>query len=318
VLDKTGTLTTGAVRLLRIDSLRGDAPQACLALAAALEAGSAHPIAAALRLHAAPAVAARDIVAVPGQGVEGTVDGKRYRLGRPAWVDEICATPCPGGAATDGATLVALADEAGPLARLQFGDALRDSAARLVASLRGAGLRVSLVSGDGPAAVARVAAAVGIDDWRAEVSPEDKRAFVAALQRRGAIVAMIGDGVNDAPSLACADVSLTLGSAAALTQWSADVVVLGDDLGGVAFALRAARRAVRVIRQNLGWALAYNAFAIPLAASGELSPVAAAIGMSASSLIVVGNAWRLARPGASAAERSGAHARQPRAASAAC
>jgi Cu2+-exporting ATPase len=113
-------------------------------------------------------------------------------------------------------------------------------------------------------------------------------------------------------------VSLTLGSAAALTQWSADVVVLGDDLGGVAFALRAARRAFRVIRQNLGWALAYNAFAIPLAASGELSPVAAAIGMSASSLIVVGNAWRLARPGASAAERSGAHARQPRAASAAC
>ncbi len=131
------------------------------------------------------------------------------------------------------------------------------------------------------------------------------RSIVALLQRRGAVVAMVGDGINDAPGLARADVSLTLGSAAALTQWTADVVVLGDDLEGVAFALHAARRAFRVIRQNLAWALAYNALAIPLAATGHLSPLAAAAGMSASSLIVVGNAWRMYWGGSKPYSRAG-------------
>ena len=299
VLDKTGTLTTGDVRLLGVDALAGRSEAACVALAGALEAGSAHPIARALRERAAPCTLASDVTSVPGCGVEGSVAGKRYRFGRIAWVAQICAAPAPirATAARDGETLVALADEAGWLALLRFGDTLRESAPALVAALRDAGIGVSIVSGDRPGAVAHFARAVCVDDWHGDAKPDDKRAFVAALQRRGATVAMVGDGVNDAPGLARADVSIALGSAAALTQWTADAVVLGDDLARVAFALRAARRTFRVIRQNLGWALAYNLVAIPLAASGHLSPLAAAIGMSASSLLVVGNAWRLSRMG---------------------
>lgn len=125
--------------------------------------------------------------------------------------------------------------------------------------------------------------------------PDDKRAYVAALQRDGAIVAMVGDGINDAPSLAQADVSLSLGSAATLAQWTADIVVLGDDVGRIAGAIDVARRTFRVIRQNLAWAFAYNLIAIPLAATGQLSPLAASLGMSISSLLVVGNALRLSR-----------------------
>jgi Cu2+-exporting ATPase len=156
-------------------------------------------------------------------------------------------------------------------------------------------LHVLLVSGDREATVRQAADAAGISDWRAGASPDDKRACVAALQAQGAVVAMVGDGINDAPGLARANVSIALGNAATLTQWTADVVVLGGDLERVAVALRAARRTFRVIRQNLGWALAYNIVAIPLAVSDHLSPLAAAVGMSVSSLVVVGNAWRLSR-----------------------
>jgi Cu2+-exporting ATPase len=144
-------------------------------------------------------------------------------------------------------------------------------------------------------AVAHVAAAVGIVDCHGEVSPDAKRAFVEARQREGAVVAMIGDGINDAPSLAQADVSLSLGSASALAQWSADIVVLGDDMMRIAEAVDHARRTFRVIRQNLAWALVYNLIAIPLAAAGELTPLTAALGMSLSSILVVANALRLTR-----------------------
>jgi len=143
--------------------------------------------------------------------------------------------------------------------------------------------------------VMQIARAAGIDDWHAAASPDSKRAFVGALQALGAVVAMVGDGINDAPGLARANVSIALGNAATLTQWTADAVVLGGDLTRISFALRAARQTFRVIRQNLGWALAYNIVAIPLAASDHLSPLAAAVGMSVSSLVVVGNAWRLSR-----------------------
>ena len=297
VLDKTGTLTTGDVRLLGVEALAGRGESACLGLAAALEAGSTHPIARALRSRVAPDRLAGDVSSIPGCGVEGSIAGRRYRLGRPAWVAEICAAPIPERATSsdDGETLVALADETHWHALLRFGDTLRDSAPALVAALREAGLGVTIVSGDRPAAVAHFARAVGIDGWHGDAKPDDKRAIIATLQRRGETVAMVGDGVNDAPGLARADVSIALGSAAALTQWTADAVVLGDDLARVAFALQAARRTFRIIRQNLGWALVYNLVAIPLAASGHLSPLAAAVGMSASSLLVVGNAWRLSR-----------------------
>jgi Cu2+-exporting ATPase len=300
VLDKTGTLTTGDVRLTGITCHRGADADACKSIAAALEQGSAHPIARALA-HDAHGRAARDVVAVPGCGVEGVVDGVRYRLGRADWAATICASRCEPQCPADDAdaatpeTTVVLARDSGPIATLRFGDTLRPGAPPLVASLRTMGLAASLVSGDRASTVAQIARAVGIDDWHAATTPDAKRAFVAALQARGAVVAMVGDGINDAPGLARADVSIALGNAAALTQWTADVVVIGGDLARVAFAFRAARRTFRIIRENLAWALVYNVVAIPLAVSDHLSPLAAAVGMSVSSLVVVGNAWRLSR-----------------------
>ena len=294
VLDKTGTVTTGRLRLAGVASAGTLSADRCVAIAAALERGSSHPLARALTERASDRVVARDIVAIPGEGVEGTIDGVRYRFGRAEWA----ATTSDEVAGEDGssrATRVALAAEGVPLATFRVGDALRPDAAALVTALRARGLRVTLLSGDRAGAVADSARAIGVDDWHAAASPEDKRAFVAALQRGGARVAMVGDGLNDAPSLACADVSIALGSAATLTRWTADVVVLGEDLARVAFAADAARRTFRVIRQNLAWAALYNVVAIPLAAAGHLSPLAAALGMSVSSLAVVANAWRLAR-----------------------
>ena len=163
-----------------------------------------------------------------------------------------------------------------------------------------------LLSGDRAATVAATAATLGIADARGDLLPDDKRAAVAALQADGAIVAMAGDGINDAPALAQAQVSLSLKSATPLAQWTADVVVLSDDLPRIADAIAHARRTFRVIRQNLAWAFLYNAIAIPAAAFGLVTPLLAAVGMSASSLAVVANALRLARmpvagvPGASA------------------
>ncbi len=295
VLDKTGTLTTGQVRVVRVEPLGSPDGSTCVALAAALEQGSEHPIARALRAAARTDVAARNVVVTPGSGVEGVIAGRRYRLGRPDWVAALHRQPVPALALAPDVIAVALGDEAGWLAWLGFGDTLRPSAAALVASLRQSGLAVSLLSGDRAPTVQHVADAVGIADCHADQGPEAKQAFVAGLQRRGEIVAMVGDGINDAPGLAQANVSLSLGSAATLTQWTADVVVLGDDLMRIAEAIARARKAFRVIRQNLLWAFAYNLVAIPLAASGHVSPLVAALGMSTSSLLVVANSLRLLR-----------------------
>jgi len=295
VLDKTGTLTTGRVELISLAPLGAHDAAQCLAIASALQLGVSHPIAAALRARVEPSFLARDVVAVAGHGVEGTIAGRRYRCGRPEWVGEMHEAPIPASVRQSAAdeTPVALGDADGWLAWLTFGDTLRPSAAALVASLKRMGIAVSLVSGDRWHTVRQVADAVGIADFRANARPEEKRAIVASLQRQGAIVAMVGDGINDAPSLAQANVSLALGSAASLTQWTADVVALGDDLSRIADAFTGSRRVFRVIRQNLAWALVYNLIAIPLAAVGYLTPFAAALGMSLSSVLVVGNALRL-------------------------
>ena len=294
VLDKTGTLTTGDVTLTDLATYGAADADNCRAIAAALEQGAAHPIARALADARGERVA-RDILAVTGCGVEGTLDGVRYRLGKPDWVAGVCGAPPPDNAVTATESTIALASASGWLALLRFGDPLRPSAPALVASLRELGLRVLLASGDREATVRRVADVLGIAEWRANASPDDKRGYIGALQGNGAIVAIVGDGINDAPALARANVSIALGNAATLTQWTADAVVLGGDLTRIPFALRAARRTFRVIRQNIGWAIAYNVVAIPLAVTDHLSPLAAAVGMSVSSLVVVGNAWRLSR-----------------------
>jgi P-type Cu2+ transporter len=298
VIDKTGTLTTGSIRPTAVRLLGALQREDCLAIAAALEQGSTHPIATALRDSAAPIATAANVVAVPGQGVEGAIAGRRYRCGRRPWVGALHGLPLPVSADGGGsdAVSVVLGDESAWLAEFEFDDSLREGASELVTAVRAMGIAVSLVSGDRRATVERVARLAGIADWVSDAVPEAKRAFVAARQAEGQVVAMLGDGINDAPSLAQADVSLSLGGAAALTQWTADVVVLGHDLRQVGVALAVARRTFRVIRQNLAWALAYNAISIPLAATGLLMPVVAAVGMSMSSILVVGNAWRLARP----------------------
>ena len=295
VLDKTGTLTRGALRLSTVQPLGDLTREQCIATAAALERGSTHPIAAALRAAGSLDMNASDVVAVPGQGVEGTIDGRRYRCGRPAWAGALHGAPLPGDDVAPDAVRVALADESGWLAWLALSDELRAGARELVAIARSLGIAVCLLSGDRRPTVEHAAKLAGIVEYVTDAAPEEKRAFVAALQRDGAVVAMVGDGINDAPSLAQADVSLSLGSANALTQWTADVVVVGDDLHEVGIAMSASRRIFRVVRQNLAWALAYNAIAIPLAAAGQLVPLAAAVGMSASSILVVANASRLAR-----------------------
>lgn len=294
VFDKTGTLTRGHVRLVSVEVSPGANRAECLSLAAALEQGSTHPIANALRTACATTAYARDVGSIPGRGVEGIVGGRRYRCGRPDWVGELHGRPLPAYEASDGACAV-LGDESGWLARFTFADSPKAGAAELVGALATMGIGVSLVSGDRPAQVVRLAESLGIADWHAAVLPQDKCSHVAALQRSGEVVAMVGDGINDAASLAQADVSLSFGCAAPLAQWTADIVLLGDDLDDIRVAIGAARKTFRVIRQNLGWAIAYNALAIPLAAAGQLTPLAAAAGMSLSSMLVVANALRLSR-----------------------
>jgi Cu2+-exporting ATPase len=170
---------------------------------------------------------------------------------------------------------------------------LRPGAYEAIAELRRLGVSAVMLSGDRSASVDTVADAVGIRDARASLRPEDKAAAIVALQKSGAVVAMVGDGINDAPALAQAQVSVSLGSAAPLAQWTADVVILSDRIELVAATLRDARRVFAVIRENLGWAIAYNAIAIPAAAFGLVSPLVAAVGMASSSLVVVANALRL-------------------------
>ena len=308
VFDKTGTLTKGRLSLSGVEPLAGHSRTQCVALAAALEAGSAHPIAEALQRELAPARVADGIVAVPGNGVEAIVGGRPHRFGRPEWVGALHGQPVPAlaDAVAADAIAVALGNDTGWIAWFTFADDLRPGAATLVGELREMGLAVSLLSGDRTATVAHVAQAIGIADFRGDARPAAKLETIASLQRAGAVVAMVGDGINDAPSLARADVSLSFGSAATLTQWTADVILADDDLRGVVDSISRSRKTLRVIRQNLCWAFGYNVVAIPLAATGHLTPLAAAIGMSFSSLLVVANALRLARvaPREAASERS--------------
>ena len=192
-------------------------------------------------------------------------------------------------------TQVALGDASGFIAMFALADTLRPGAAAVIARLSRLGIVPVLLSGDRSATVDSIGRTLGIADARGDAQPEDKRRALMRLQADGAIVAMVGDGINDAPSLAQAQVSITLGSATPLAQWTADIVVLGDDLSRVADAIVHARRTYRVIRENLVWAFAYNLVAVPAAAFGFVTPLVAALGMSASSLMVVGNALRVAR-----------------------
>lgn len=295
VLDKTGTLTEGRLRLESVQTLGASDEARCLRIAAALERASEHPLGAAL-VQAAPGELPQveEAVAEAGQGIEGTVEGRRYRIGQPAWVAAFAGCALPASEA-DGATEIVLADEDGLLAVFRLRDRLRPGAREAIAALRRQGIVPLLYSGDSEAAVAAVARELGIADFCARMRPDDKLAGLRELQSRGAVVAMVGDGVNDAPVLAGANVSLAMGTGTQLAQASADMILLSERLGNLPQAVRMARDCLRIIRQNLGWALLYNAVALPLAAMGHVAPWMAAIGMSGSSLVVVANALRLNR-----------------------
>jgi len=296
VFDKTGTLTQGSLSLTGIELLAGLDRGRVLALAAALERGSEHPIARALLAAARPeqpaALRVEGLRSVAGSGVEGSIDGTRWRLGSAAFAGELAGALPPVEPAS-GATAVWLARGAGWAARLTFSDALRAEAAEVVRTLQAQGARVLMLSGDDATTAAAVAARLGIAEYAGGLTPEAKNAWVRALQTQGAVVAMVGDGVNDAPVLAQAQVSIAMGSGAVLSQAQSDLVLLSGRLGGLLDALRIARRTLRVVRENLAWAVAYNVVALPLAVAGYVTPWLAGIGMAGSSLLVVLNALRL-------------------------
>lgn len=306
VFDKTGTLTRGDPRLRRVWPLADLDAERCLAAAAALETHSEHPLARAL-VAAAPASvpAATHVANTPGSGIEGVVGGVAFRIGTPAFIEAGgAAVPDPARltALGLGATTVLLADRKRSLAAFVFEDELRAGAQPLVAELQRHGKKTALVSGDHAAAADRVARALGIEHVAAPLDPAGKLAYLQRLQAEGRIVAMIGDGVNDAPVLGAAQVSIAMGSAAAVSAAAADMVLLARDLRAIGVALRIARRTAAVIRQNLGWAIGYNLLAVPAAAAGYVAPWMAALGMSASSALVVANALRLTKKNARARE----------------
>ncbi|WP_079434930.1 heavy metal translocating P-type ATPase [Zoogloea sp. LCSB751] len=300
VFDKTGTLTYGAMRVEQVRLLGSPSEEEALALAAGLEQGSEHAIATAIRLGATavPVASFGAIKATTGQGVSGELSGIAYRIGRPAFVAELTGAPIPAALLEDersGRTVVALGSSAGWIAGFSLSDGLREDCASTFDALRGQGIELSIFSGDTPATVVELGKRLAVSRAVGGMTPEDKHAELSRLQRDGAVVAMVGDGVNDAPVLAQAQVSIAMGGGTDLARNQADIVLLGSRLGALADGVGLSRRALRIIRQNLWWSFAYNFTAVPLAMSGLVTPWMAGIGMSASSLFVVLNALRLQR-----------------------
>ncbi len=299
VFDKTGTLTEGQPKLEAI-SLMGNKNRAeVLQLAAALEEGSTHPVAAMLIQAAQQSeqvlslLNLEDIESYAGQGLACKVDGISHRLGNVKFVAEVAGNLLPNTDATDHAC-VYLGNTSGWLARFTFNDALRSDAQAVIDYFQAQHKTVILLSGDAENVVQKTARQCGIAIARGAVLPAEKLAFVKNLQAQGAVVTMVGDGMNDAAVLHAADVSFAMGSGAALAQSHADAVLMKGRLSALRDAAETAAQTMRVIRQNLSWATLYNLVAIPAAAWGLLSPWMAGVGMSISSALVVGNALRLA------------------------
>jgi len=290
VFDKTGTLTRGRLELLKTVPMSNRGEEELLAIAAALEAQSEHPVARVIARHGNGLIADH-VQSTPGQGIEGHVEGRYYRIGAPAFVAALSGVEAPSGNSVN--SQVWLGDENHILARFELGDELRENAPAVIAGLRDLSIEPHLLSGDAAMPVTAIADALDINKRVAGASPQSKLAYVRDLQERGEIVAMVGDGVNDAPVLAGSNVSVAMGSGTELAHASADFVMLSDRIENLLGGVRMSRRTMRIIRQNLAWALMYNMAALPLAAAGYVAPWMAALGMSASSLVVVANALRL-------------------------
>jgi Cu+-exporting ATPase len=305
VLDKTGTVTTGRTTLLAVHTADGTDEAEVLRLAGALEHASEHPVARAVadaaleKLSVLPTP--EDFANVPGLGVQGVVDGHAVLVGRERllaqWAMELPPGLAEARAAAEeaGHTAVAVAWDGAARAVLEVADAVKDTSAEAVARLRALGLRPILLTGDNEAVARSVAREVGIDEVVAEVLPQDKVDVVKRLQAQGRSVAMVGDGVNDAAALAQADLGLAMGTGTDAAIEAGDLTLVRGDLRTAADAIRLARRTLGTIRSNLFWAFAYNVAALPLAASGLLTPMLAGAAMAFSSVFVVGNSLRLRR-----------------------
>jgi len=291
VFDKTGTLTRGELRVSRCVPLENLTETRCLQIAAALEQASEHPLARAFARHPG-AGSVDDLRTFAGAGIEGRIDGRLYRIGSPQFVCELHTLTHEAPADLTGSPIM-LGDEQRALAWFELTDSVRPAAAEVVSDLRSLGIEPVILSGDGHGAVATVAQKVGITEAVARCSAQEKLSRLLNLQQQGKRVAVIGDGVNDAPVLAAGDVSIAMGRGAALAHASAGLVLVSDNLSALPEAVKLARRTLRIARQNLLWSAVYNFGSLPLAAFGLIPPWLAALGMSLSSVAVVLNSTRL-------------------------
>ncbi|GFE91660.1 heavy metal translocating P-type ATPase [Steroidobacter agaridevorans] len=295
VFDKTGTLTQGELRISRCIALAGLSEQQCLHTAALLEQASEHPLARAFAPYLDQGTV-EDMQTIAGRGVQGRIGGRLYRIGSPDFVAELCREQQQPTALTG--SVIMLADEQRALAWFELTDSLRPAAASAVSQLRSLNIEPQILSGDGSEAVQSIARQCGITEQFARHSAKQKLTHVLNLQKQGRRVAVIGDGVNDAPVLGAADVSIAMGRGSALAHASAGLVLVSDNLAALPEAVLLARRTLRIAKQNLLWAAIYNLGSIPLAALGFIPPWLAALGMSLSSVAVMLNSTRLLPRGA--------------------
>ncbi len=305
IVDKTGTVTTGTMTLIDVLAVGNEQPDEVLRIAGAVESPSEHPIARAItagareKLGELPGVDA--FANLRGLGVEGTVNGRTVLLGRVQLLTDRSydipgeLTTAAQRAEADGRTVVAVAWEGRARGLLMVADAVKPTSAEAVSLLKALGLTPIMVTGDNEAVARTVAAQVGIDEVIAGVLPQDKVETVKRLQSEGKVVAMVGDGVNDAAALAQADLGLAMGSGTDVAIEASDLTIVGDDLRAVPDAIRLSRRTLSTIKGNLFWAFAYNVAALPLAAAGLLNPMIAGAAMAFSSVFVVSNSLRLRR-----------------------